>query len=430
MIKKRKPIFAAMIGNALEYYDVTLYGFFTVILSPLFFPASDPATSRIAALFALSAGILMRPIGGLIFGYLGDRFGRRKALMLAIFLVTIPTVTMGILPTYDKIGIYAPIIIILCRLLQGLCTAGEYSGASILIAEYSPHNQRGFACSLLPSSSLSGAVLGTALGALFTLEIMPPWAWRIPFLLGGVFGLIGLYLRRTIEESPDFKKIEAQHKLVKVPLLEILKTHRRSFLCSMGIGSSILVLFYMNTVHINHMMLNANLGVTHSQSMIINTVMMLLLISLFPIMGYMADRIGVARFMKIASLTTIAVALPIFWLISSDASLVKFIFAQIIFNICGAGFVGPSGAFLAGLFPVEERYTGVAVSAGIGEAVFGGTTPLASAILVSWTHSEIAPAFYLMFCSFLGWLALYVVRTQEKSSNFKDFKTKSCAAIG
>lgn len=413
---RKKAIFAAMIGNALEYYDVTLYGFFTAILSPLFFPASDPNISRIASLFAFSAGFLMRPVGGLLFGYLGDRFGRRKALMLAVLLVTVPTFTMGLLPTYNQIGLYAPIIVIICRLLQGLCTAGEYSGASILIAEYTSQKQRGFACSLLPSSSLSGAVLGTALGALFTLEVMPVWAWRIPFIIGGIFGLVGFYLRRTIEESPDFQNVQKQHKLVKIPLLEIIKTHRRNFLASMGIGSSILVLFYMNTVHINHMMLKANLGVTTSQSMIINSLMMILLITLFPIMGYMADKIGVIRFMKIASLVTITAALPVFWLISGDVTLAKFIYAQIIFNICGAAFVGPSGAFLAGLFPAEERYSGVAVSGGIGEAIFGGTTPLASAMLVSWSQSEIAPAFYLMFCSFLGWLALSMARPQEETA--------------
>src|SRR5260221_10175081 len=172
----------------------------------------------------------MRTIGGIIFGYLGDRFCRRQALMLAVLLVTIPTFIMGVLPVYDKIGLLAPLIVIICRLLQGLCTSGEYSGASILIAEYSSDKRRGFACSLLPSSSLTGAVLGTALGALFMLELMPTWAWRIPFILGGVFGLVGFYLRRTMVESPDFTRVKAEHKLVKIPLLDIIKTNWRSFL--------------------------------------------------------------------------------------------------------------------------------------------------------------------------------------------------------
>jgi len=424
-MKREKPIFATMLGNILEYYDVTLYGFFAAFLAPLFFPSSDPSVSRIAALFALAAGFLMRPVGGVLFGYLGDRFGRRKALMLSIFLVTIPTFTMGSLPTYEHIGIVAPVIIVICRLLQGLCTSGEYSGASILLAEYSEKGKKGFACSLLPSSSLCGAVLGTSLGVLCTIPVMPEWAWRIPFLLGGIFGLIGFYLRRKITESPDFQKALQQNKLVKIPLLEILKRYKRNFFCSMGIGSSMLVLFYMNTVHISDLMLKANLGITPSHLMMINTWMMISLITLFPLMGYLSDKFGVVHFMKISSLCTIVVAFPLFWLITYEPSFTNFILAQLTFNVCAAGFVGPSGAFLAELFPIEERYSGVAVGSSVGEAVFGGTTPLAATMLVLWSNSEIAPAFYLMFCSGLGLLALTMADVpQSKLKFFKFVKQK------
>lgn len=422
-MKRERPIFATMIGNALEYYDVTLYGFFAVLLSPLFFPSSDPTTSRIAGLFALAAGFLMRPVGGVFFGYLGDHYGRRSALMLAIFLVTIPTFTIGFLPTYDQIGLAAPLIIVACRLLQGFCTSGEYSGASILLAEYSEKGQKGFACSLLPASSLCGAILGTTLGALCILPTMPNWAWRIPFLLGGVFGLVGFYLRRKITESPEFKEVRKQNKLVRAPLLDIIKNHKRNFICSMGIGSSILVLFYINTVHISDLMMKSDLGITSSQMMIMNTGMMAFLVCLFPIMGYLADKFGVVYFMKMSSLFTIVLALPLFWLMNYEVSLFNFIFAQLVFNVCAAGFVAPSGAFLAELFPIEERYSGVAIGCSVGEVIFGGTTPLAATMLVIWTNSEISPAFYLMFCSFLGLLALTLADVpQSKQNIFKFFK--------
>jgi MHS family proline/betaine transporter-like MFS transporter len=164
-MKKKKMIFAAMIGNALEYYDFTLYGFFAAYLSPFYFPSDNPTTSMIASFGAFAAGFLMRPIGGLIFGHLGDRYGRKMALFISILLITLPTLTIGLLPTYAQIGFFAPLIIVICRLAQGICTAGEYTGATVLIAEYTEKNQPGFACSLLPASSLVGAILATGLGA-------------------------------------------------------------------------------------------------------------------------------------------------------------------------------------------------------------------------------------------------------------------------
>ena len=181
-MNRNKSMVSAMIGNALEYYDVMLYGFFALTIAPLYFPSNSPLTSHIAAMGAFAAGFLVRPLGGLIFGHIGDTYGRKKALVLSVLLATIPTFMIGILPTYDAIGIWAPIILICCRLVQGLCVAGEYVGASILIAEYTQRNKAGFACSLLPSSSLIGATIGSAFGAIATLSSMPPWAWRVPFM--------------------------------------------------------------------------------------------------------------------------------------------------------------------------------------------------------------------------------------------------------
>src|SRR5436189_1033551 len=195
MEKNIKAIFAAMVGNALEYYDVMLYGFFAAMLAPLFFPTDNQITSTISSLGTFAAGFVMRPLGGIIFGHLGDKFGRRQALVLAIFLVTIPTFTIGILPTYADIGIAAPLILLLCRLLQGLCVGGEYSGASIFVIEYSKRGREAFAGSILCAAGVSAGVLGTLVGFLSTLPFMPAWRWRIPFLIGSLFGLIGHYFR-------------------------------------------------------------------------------------------------------------------------------------------------------------------------------------------------------------------------------------------
>ena len=189
---RTKTILTATIGNAIVYYDMTLYGFFAVFLSPLFFPSDNLITSQLSSLGVLASGFLARPFGGLIFGHIGDRFGRKKALIIAILLITIPTTVIGILPTYALIGIFAPIILVLCKLLQGICTGGEYSGAAIFLSEHHRGENEGLAGSILPVSSILGAILGTSLGGLFLLPEMPIWAWRIPFLLGGIFGIMPL----------------------------------------------------------------------------------------------------------------------------------------------------------------------------------------------------------------------------------------------
>ena len=243
MGKNYKAIFAAMIGNALEYYDVMLYGFFAAMLAPLFFPNDNPAISIISSFGTFAAGFIMRPLGGLLFGHLGDKFGRRRALVLAIFLVTIPTFTIGVLPTYAEIGMAAPIILVACRLLQGLCVGGEYSGASIFVIEYSKKGKESFAGSILAASGLVGGVLGTFFGFLCTLPLMPSWGWRLPFLMGSLFGLIGYYIRLQVKESPDF----ARHtgNIEKVPLWGVLESRKRNLLCTVGIGATTLIPFYI-----------------------------------------------------------------------------------------------------------------------------------------------------------------------------------------
>lgn len=244
MKKSYKAIFAAMVGNALEYYDVMLYGFFATMLAPLFFPTENQTISIISSFGTFAAGFLMRPLGGMIFGHLGDKFGRQKALVLAIFLVTIPTFTIGILPTYVEIGIAAPIILVICRLLQGLCVGGEYSGASIFVIEYSKKGQETFAGSILTASGLFGGVIGTFLGFICTLSFMPSWGWRIPFLLGSLMGLVGYYIRKNVNESPDFMR-HKNEKVAKVPLFLVFQNRKINLLCTIGIGAVSLIPFYI-----------------------------------------------------------------------------------------------------------------------------------------------------------------------------------------
>ncbi|MBY0273656.1 MAG: MFS transporter [Alphaproteobacteria bacterium] len=418
MKKSKKLIFTAMIGNALEYYDFTLYGFFAAYLSSFYFPAEDPLTSKIASFGAFAAGFLMRPIGALIFGHLGDRYGRKTALLISIFLMTLPTLTIGFLPTYATIGFWAPLIIVLCRLMQGICTAGEYTGAIVLIAEFNERYRPGFACSLLPASSLIGAVVGTGLGAVSLIDTMPAWAWRIPFIMGFVFGLLGLYLRTQLEESPAFTNLAKHHKISDSPIFDVLKYQKRNFLCSMGVGAAALAPFYVISVYINSLALQV--GLSPAQSMLLNVAALLMWMMFIPIIGYFSDRIGLGKVMSWGSFLLMFVSVPVFLFVNYNVTLEKILLAQVIFSFCGAFYVAPFGAFLATkVFPTSHRYSGMALGVSCGEALFGGTSPLIAAGLVALTGASFAPGFYLMFCGLIGWAAVNFYKPLSSSKSYE-----------
>jgi MHS family proline/betaine transporter-like MFS transporter len=415
---KTKTVLTATIGNAIVYYDMTLYGFFAAFLSPLFFPAENLLISQLASLGVFAAGFLARPFGGLIFGHIGDRFGRKKALVIAILLVTIPTTIIGILPTYASIGILAPIILVLCKLLQGICTGGEYSGAAIFLSEHHKGHNEGLAGSILPASSILGAILGTSLGGLCLLSEMPTWAWRIPFLLGGIFGIIGYFLRSALMESPEFIVTQKENQLLKIPILEVIRRDKRAFFCAFGISTYNIVLFYIPVVYIAQFMLPKE--ALASSGMFLNTGLMVLLIVLLPLMGFAADRMGKERVMLTSVIVSFFLSFPLFFFLNYEPSLARVFIVLIIFGFLMSASVAPSVSFFPTLFPIQERYSAMAMAIGLGEA-FGGTTPLICHGFVTVMGTPIAPAFYLMICSFLGWIAIKYSKTQGENLKVVNF---------
>jgi len=210
MSNKKKVIIASVLGNALELYDFSLYGIFVPLFATLFFPTGNPTVALLASLATFAVGFLTRPLGGILFGYLGDRFGRKNALLISIMLMALPTLIISFLPTYAQIGILAPILLLLCRLLQGLCAGGEYTGASIFIIEHLGKSRRGLAGSLISASGAIGSLIAMLLGAALLQPGLPEWSWRIPFLMGAFLALIGFYIRRSLQESPEFTELLVQ----------------------------------------------------------------------------------------------------------------------------------------------------------------------------------------------------------------------------
>jgi MHS family proline/betaine transporter-like MFS transporter len=316
----------------------------------------------------------------------------------------------------------APVVLLACRLLQGLCVGGEYSGASIFVIEFSKKGKECFAGSVLAASGLFGGVIGTFFGFLCTLSFMPSWGWRIPFLIGSLFGLMGYYIRTRVNESPDFIRAKNE-KIEKVPLLGVLQKRMRNLLCTIGIGAASLVPFYLASVYMAFLM-SSKLNLSTSEIMLINVILNVFVILIVPLSGLLADKfIGKESQMIGASTLTILTAYPLFFMLQNETSLSNIIFVQVVLMVLNVGFIAPSMALLSRYFPVHERYSGIGFGYALGGALLGGTTPLILAFLTNWLGSPLVPAYYLMFAGLLGIVCVVFGRQEDTSytSNSEEF---------
>lgn len=409
-----------MVGHALEHYDVTLYGFFAAILAPLFFPSENYIVSLIASWGAFALGFVMRPLGGLVFGHLGDISGRKKSLLASILVASLPTLIIGLLPSYATIGIIAPLILMACRLVQGFSVGGEYSGAAIFVAEHSRHYRPGFIGSFLCSTGFAGALLGTLVSAGATLSFLPEWGWRLPFLLGGVLGLGSYLLRKKLPETPEFKNQESSIKQGSIPLLDVYRTQKRNALCIIAMGAHGLIPLYLGSIYLNPILTKV-FGLSTSEMMIVNGMFLLMWVILLPVFGFFADKIGLPVLMALSSFLTFVLAIPLFSLIANTHSLINVFMFQGAICVLGAAFVSALPGFLPTLFSPLERYSGVAFNYTLGQALFGGTAPLIGTALVSWTGDPTSPAFYLMVSGFFGLLAALLAKPVFQEASWRSF---------
>ena len=417
----KRVVVSSVIGTAVEWYDFLVYGTATaLVFNKLFFPLSDPALSTIAAFGTYAVGFLARPLGAAIFGHFGDRIGRKAMLAMTIVIMGLGTFSIGLLPTYDQIGIAAPVLLVLLRLLQGIGLGGEWGGAVLMVIENSPARNRG----LLGSMVQIGWPIGNlaAIGMFAALSQVPEsdflaWAWRIPFLISIALVGIGLYIRLQLVETPVFRKIEAKKEIAKVPFVEILARHRRSFFTAIGLKlSEVTYAIVAGVFAISYV--TGKLAMP--RSVIINAIFLAAVVALvmIPVFGWLSDRIGRKMMFYASCVFALAFAFPMFWLLDTKDPLTVTltIITAITFGQMIGFAVGPS--WYSELFEARLRYSGASLGFQIGAAI-AGLTPFAAATLMAWTGGATWPiSIYLIVVAAITFLATRIApETASKALN-------------
>lgn len=408
----KKVAIASFIGNFVEWFDYASYGYLAAVITVVFFPQNSPISGLLATFGVFALSFVVRPLGGVIWGHYGDKIGRKKALSLSIIIMSLATFLIAFLPTFAQVGLWAPALLLLVRLVQGFSASGEYAGASAFLAEYAPDNKRGFYTSIVPASTAAGLLLGslfvTVMHEVLSVEQMQSFGWRLPFLLAAPLGLIGRYIRIKLEDSPKFKELEQSHQVSDAPVKLLFTTHRRAFIIAIGVTMLNAVGFYTILSYMPTY-LSVELKVSESDSFLATTIALAAYIGLIFMMGKLSDRFGRKTMLIAASLFFIFLTVPLFSYLGS-VGLVGIILIQIAFGAMLTMNDGTLPCFLSEIFPTKIRYSGFALSFNLANAVFGGTAPLVATWLIQVTGNKLAPAWYLVAAALIAMVAMLASR--------------------
>jgi MHS family proline/betaine transporter-like MFS transporter len=404
-------IAATSIGNALEFYDLVVYGYFASTLSKLFFPTTDKTVSLLLTLGTFALSYLARPVGAFVLGSYSDRKGRKASLTLSIAMMTLGTGMVALMPGYATIGLLAPIGIFASRVLQGFSAGGEFGSSTAFLTEHAPARS-GFMASWQFASQGASVLVASAFGAVLTSTLTPAqlegWGWRIPFLFGLLIGPVGWYIRRHVDETPEFERTERSAS----PIREVMATQKERLLVC--IGSLVL------TTTANYMLLymptyaSRQLGLAPSYGFIATLAAGFIVMVLTPVVGHWSDKVGRTRIMLGAGSVFFLTIYPAFMFMNAHPSLLTLLAAIIWVAVLKAIYFAPIPALMSDLFPVRTRTTGMAVGYNVGTTVFGGFTPLAVASLIAVTGNNLAPGLYLMLAAIISLFTLLWARTRLK----------------
>jgi MHS family proline/betaine transporter-like MFS transporter len=401
LIYRKQKIIISIIGNILEWYDFTVFAFFAPIIGRLFFPAQNSVIALIKAFGIFAIGFLVRPIGGLLFGHLGDRYGRNKTLQLSIFMMTIPTVLIGFIPVYKHIGYLAPILLLVLRIIQGISAGGELMGSTSYVFEIAPQKRKGYWGSWVTTSSMAGVLMGSLIVTLFhafvPYNFLLAWGWRIPFYLGSLLGVLGIIMRSRMTETPMFAEVQSAKEISKQPLVDVVVNEFPMIIQIVLINIFVSVAFYVLFIWMPSY-LRTFMGKAALSALLINSAIMVMLIFLTPLAGILSDKIGWKKQALFSVFSVAIFAYPLFTLISSG-KLWEIIIAEIIFVFFMCGIEGVLSAIMASIFSTKVRFSGLVIGYNFSTAIFGGTAPLLCTYLIHKTGSLMVPAIYLVLAA-------------------------------
>ena len=405
----RKVALASFIGTAIEWYDYFLFGTAAALVFPqIFFPAQDPLAGVLASFAVFAVGFFFRPLGGVIFGHFGDRVGRKTMLVLSLLIMGIGTFLIGLLPTYQAIGIWAPILLVVMRCLQGIGVGGEWGGAILMATEHSPRGRRGFYGSWPQIGVPAGLLLGTAVLYIFRLlpdEQFFAWGWRIPFLLSIVMVGVGLYIRLAILESPAFRQVQSSGTRARMPIVDVIKTYPRSVLIAMGLRVAENGSFYVFTVFVLDYV-SRQLGLPSTTVLLGVMIAAALELAMIPAFGALTDSVGRKPVYMFGAVASLVFAFPFFWLVNTGVTAV--IWLAIVLSLVGhAAMYGTQGAFFSELFGTRVRYSGASLGYQLASVFAGALSPLIAVALLGAFDSYVPVALYLMFMALITIVAVF-----------------------
>ncbi|MFF9042840.1 glycine betaine/L-proline transporter ProP [Streptomyces parvulus] len=407
----RRAVKAAALGNAMEWFDFGVYSYIAVTLGKVFFPSGNPTAQLLSTFGAFAAAFLVRPLGGLVFGPLGDRVGRQKVLALTMIMMAAGTFAIGLIPSYATIGVWAPVLLLVARLVQGFSTGGEYAGASTFIAEYAPDKRRGFLGSWLEFGTLAGYIGGAGLVTLMTALLsdgdLTSWGWRIPFLIAGPMGIVGLYLRMRLEETPAFaaEMAKAEKTRPKVPLREMVTGQWRALLLCVGLVLVFNVTDYMLLSYMPSY-LTSELEYDETHGLLVVLAVMALMMVVQPFAGALTDRVGRRPVIAAGCAGFLLLSVPALLLIR-EGSLIAVGLGMAALGLLLVCFTAAMPAALPALFPTRVRYGSLSIGFNVSVSLFGGTTPLVVTALIGATGDMMMPAYYMMAAAVVGGVAVW-----------------------